>query len=277
MQNTVFTPHPRSVRLLVLSDLHLEFGPPSWTPQGGFDVAVLAGDIELGTTGITWAREFFGPGVPIVYVAGNHEFYNHSDWYTLIPLLRQEAARQDVHLLEKDSVEILGLRFLGCTLWSDFELMGTTTRIRAMREAERALNDYSCIRLALPALDTGHVPKRLTPEHTLERHLQGRAWLEAALMQGERSRTVVVTHHYPSMQSTAPQYRNDFVSAAFGSNLDYLVGQCALWIHGHTHTSFDYRINGTRVVCNPQGYPLRRGPPMENVHFNPHFVVEVTP
>jgi len=78
---------------------------------------------------------------------------------------------------------------------------------------------------------------------------------------------VVITHHYPSFQSTAPMYQQDLGSAAFGSDLEHWMGRAALWVHGHTHSSFDYGLNGTRVVCNPRGYPLRRQGGFENPDF----------
>ena len=89
------------------------------------------------------------------------------------------------------------------------------------------------------------------------------------------ARTVVITHHYPSFQSTAPKYQQDLDSAAFGSDLEHWMGRAALWVHGHTHSSFDYLLNGTRVVCNPRGYPLRRQRGFENPDFNASFAVDL--
>ena len=102
---------------------------------------------------------------------------------------------------------------------------------------------------------------------TWVRHRSSRAWLDQALDQADPARTVVITHHYPSFQSTAPMYQQDLGSAAFGSDLEHWMGRAALWVHGHTHSSFDYVLNGTRVVCNPRGYPLRRQGGFENPHF----------
>jgi hypothetical protein len=53
------------------------------------------------------------------------------------------------------------------------------------------------------------------------------------------------------------------------------MGRAALWVHGHTHSSFDYLLNGTRVVCNPRGYPLRRQGGFENPDFNASFAVDL--
>lgn len=86
---------------------------------------------------------------------------------------------------------------------------------------------------------------------------------------------MVVTHHYPSPISTAPKYADEPASAAFGSDLpsEFFKG-VDLWIHGHTHTSFDYETRGCRVVCNPRGY-LQRDDSFENANFKPALLVSV--
>jgi len=112
------------MKLLVLSDLHLEFAPfvPEPAAVAAADVVVLAGDISPGTKAIAWARQAF-PGKPVVYVAGNHEFYR-CDWDKLPGALREEAKKHDVHFLENEAVTIEGVRFVGATLWTDFALFG---------------------------------------------------------------------------------------------------------------------------------------------------------
>src|SRR3984957_5632434 len=108
------------MRAHILSDLHLEFGFVE-IPPAGADVVILAGDIDLGRKGRTWAREHF-PGVPVIYVLGNHEFYRHS-LPELTKTLRRETEGSHIHLLEDSAVEINGYTFLGCTLWTDFRLL----------------------------------------------------------------------------------------------------------------------------------------------------------
>src|SRR3989442_5778678 len=109
------------MKLLVLSDLHLEFAAFELdrTAAEAADVVVLAGYIHQGTEGIGWARQTF-PDKPIVYVAGNHEFYGHH-WTRLLDELRLQAGAHGVHFLENESITVQGIRFLGCSLWTDFE------------------------------------------------------------------------------------------------------------------------------------------------------------
>ena len=109
------------MHLHILGDLHLEFGAIN-IPATNADVIVLAGDIHVGREGLRWARKQF-PGKPVVYVLGNHEFYRHS-LPGLTETLKGETDGSHIHVLENSSVEINGYTFLGCTLWTDFQLSG---------------------------------------------------------------------------------------------------------------------------------------------------------
>ena len=287
------------MKLHVLSDLHVEFS--SYTPDPdtvkAANVIVLAGDIYLGIKGITWARKTF-PDRPIVYVAGNHEFYGRH-WDKLLDQLRKEARAQDVYYLENESVTIDGVRFLGATLWTDFEFFGLSRRSQAMREVEWQLVDYSDIKsetiqpevvsaiMGTPDSKKGLVrwSRKLTTVHSLARHQASLAWLKSELYHANESdraaNTVVVTHHYPNKHSTAPKYLQDLVTAGYGSHLPLdMITQADLWIHGHTHDSFDYRVQhadrSVRVVCNPRGYPVSGvTETYQNHAFNEQLLIDV--
>ncbi|MES2352252.1 MAG: metallophosphoesterase [Pseudomonadota bacterium] len=267
------------MKIHVLSDLHIEFAPfvPDPAAVEAADVIVLAGDISTGTQAIPWARKTFA-GKPIIYIAGNHEFYRHH-WTKLLPELRGLATGYGVHFLENDSVTIDGVRFLGCTLWTDFLLFGEAKKPDARREAMTFVNDFSQIKASFRRTD-GAPTYRLTTEHTIKRHHESLTWLKAELASGDPASTVVITHHYPSKRSTAPKWSNDLVSAIFGSNLptEVLLG-AKLWIHGHTHESCNYRIGDSRrsvrVVCNPRGYPLGwHKTEFENASFQPGLLID---
>lgn len=270
------------MKLLILSDLHLEFLP--LVPAGSAaDVVVLAGDIDLGVSGISWGRLSF-PDQEVVYVAGNHEFYGH-DWDTLLDDLREEARRQHVHFLENDAVDIGGVRFLGTGLWTNFDLFGADRRAEAMRAAQCYMTDFARISVSRPQAGFNPIKGKswpgghslLVPKLVRSRHLASRHWLQARLAESTDRKTIVVTHFLPSAQSVADRFKQDLTSAAFASDLDCLMGNAALWVHGHTHDSFDYTLNGTRVVCNPRGYCEFSGSGMEceNPLFDSEKTVEI--
>jgi predicted phosphodiesterase len=256
------------MRVRVLSDLHLEFADFVPAPLD-CDVVVLAGDIHQGTAGMPWARRHF-PGLPIVYVPGNHEYYGH-DWDRLADDMQRVARAHDIHLLDRGIVTLGDVRVLGCTLWTDFDLFGTERRADSMNAVGRALFDYRYI------LTAG---RRIVPEETRERHLRDRAWLDAQLAPAGVAAwraTLVVTHMVPSQRSTAERFRDLPVSAGFASHLDALVARADAWIHGHTHDSYDYRLESCRVVCNPRGYRRTKHARdvFENNAFNERLVIEV--
>lgn len=267
------------MKLLVLSDLHVEFAPFEPSPEAlTADVVVLAGDIDVRTRGIAWARQRF-PNQEIIYVMGNHELYR-GEWDETPAALQAAAQQHGIHFLEDAEVTLFGVRFLGACLWTDFEFFGIDRRTSAMRAAQVGLTDYELIR-AVSLERRGRYDSLLTPAHTLKRHVASRAWLEGALVGSEPESTVVVTHHYPHRLSTAPAYAHDELTAAFGSQLpEELITRASLWIHGHTHTSFDYTVEAlqrsTRVVCNPRGYPRSYGGDagFENDRFDPSLLVE---
>jgi predicted phosphodiesterase len=252
------------MKLNILSDLHMGKAPLA-PPVNDADVVVLAGDIARPADAVAWA---LGIGKPVLYVPGNHEFYGRSVEATLAALRRQCRGTQ-VHLLDDDELVVQGVRFLGTTLWTDFLLFGEgQARDAAECEATGFIHDFSRI-----FVDEA-LQQPFTPKHSADRFKRHAAWLQDRLAQRHNGPTVVITHHAPSTHSIHPRFEGSMLNACFVSDLHRLLDgeRVELWIHGHTHDSFDYEINGTRVVCNPRGY-VRDGA-NENARFDPNFIVE---
>jgi predicted phosphodiesterase len=249
------------VRLHVLSDLHLEHAPFT-VPELDADVIVLAGDIAPGTAGIEWMRRRLD-GRPILYVTGNHEFYGH-DLPGLTPRLKDAARGTAIHVLENDELVIDGVRFLGCSLWSDFDFAGAEHRANSMRICERLVNDYKQIRASDP-------DRPLRAQDTRDLHVASRAWLATALAAPHDGPTVVITHHAPLVRQRPENPLMAAVAGAFASDLSELMGaEADLWIFGHIHRAVDTEVNGTRVISNQRGYPHE---PVAD--FDPGLVVEL--
>ena len=197
---------------------------------------------------MAWAREWAG-GRHVVYVAGNHEFYGFA-----IPglgeRLRSAAAGSSVHVLENDETILDGVRFLGCTLWSDFDFDGPERRAAAMQLCEQMVNDYELIQF-------GPTRRTLTARDTRMLHVSSRRWLASRLAQPHDGPTVVVTHHAPLIRTRPPLPELRALAGAFASDLTALMGakRVALWVFGHTHRVADIELRGTRVLSNPRGYP----------------------
>ena len=231
------------MKLHILSDLHLEFGD-FVLPETDADVLILAGDIGIGADGIQWATA--QTDKPVIYVAGNHEYYNREYIETLDEMYRA-AKDRGVHFLENDELVFGGVRFLGCTLWTDFAIYPPMSPAMAMTHARQRLNDFRLIQNG----------KRLfTPEDSLQLHEESIAWLRQRLAVPFDGPTVVITHHAPSLKADHPQYGLNPLTPCFVSNLEHLMegSRAALWIFGHTHSCHDIMVNGTRLISNQRGY-----------------------
>lgn len=268
------------MKIRVLSDLHLENDEPELIPHAQADLIVLAGDIHNHAAGPRWAAQTFDDTVPVIYVPGNHEYYD-GEFGALDAALYDAAAQIDnVHVLNNATlVDPQGQwRVLGTTLWTDFALYGAdpATLAESIDAAGRTMLDFhGPIQMNWPH-DMHDASRKFTPGDSLALHERARGWLESELAKPFDGKTIVVTHHAPHRQSLAERYAGDRVSAGFVSHLPELVrAPVALWIHGHTHTPFDYTVNGTRVVCNPRGYLDRRSGQWENPAFRWDKVVEV--
>jgi hypothetical protein len=197
----------------------------------------------------------------VLYVAGNHEFYGEA-----IPRhlrkLEDAAAGSTVHFLENRAVVLGGVRFLGCTLWTDFELFGE--RAVSAAAAQGMMNDFRKIRV-----EPGY--RRLSPSDVMAMHHRSLRWLRERLDAPFAGATVIVTHAAPGLRSVRPSRRDDPLTAAYASGLEWMMdGRAVLWIHGHTHFCCDYEVGGTRVLSNQRGYPGE-----DTGAFDPALVVEV--
>jgi hypothetical protein len=198
----------------------------------------------------------------------NHEAYGGSLDDVRDHIEAACAASENVTFLNCREVRLDGVRFLGATMWTDFCLFGDDQRRFCFMDAEAGVNDYKRIRLAKKGY------RKLRAGDTVQFHLTQRAWLAQKLAEPFSGKTVVVTHMAPSLRSVPVHFATDTLSAAYASNLEELVVQADLWVHGHVHNSCDYQIGKCRVVCNPCGYPTFGRAP-ENVQFDPSFIVQI--
>jgi predicted phosphodiesterase len=253
------------LKLQILSDLHLTVSALEW-PLTDADVVILAGDIARPQQAIEWATGF---GQPVFYVAGNHEFYGDNLSATR-QALKDFSAGTPVQVLEGEQAVLDGVRFLGTTLWSDFKLFGEgEAQEWAIMQSLLFVRDFSRI---YRDVANEHV---FTPAAAMALFAEQVDWLQAKLNEPFAGPTVVITHHAPSRQSLHPRFAHSPISVCFVSDVEYLMSgeRVALWVHGHTHDSFDYVVNGTRVICNPRGYA--RNGVNENAAFDSQLIVEV--
>lgn len=289
------------MRIAVTSDVHLEFGPLILKNEHNIDVLVLSGDIcvaadlnyKSDNLGIVSngkyerMQEFFRSCSDnfkhVIYLMGNHEHY-HGDFNTSADKLRGFLLNDDdysnIHFLDKESVEIDGVTFVGGTLWTDFD----NGNEMIMRYIERRMNDFQIVKHSgrkvsfktyAPVYDEYGVVKKdenghevtqaefhtrdahFSPADAYEDHKQMLEFIKSSVADHTK-KYVVCTHHAPSKLSTHPRYKREIeMNWGYSSNQDEFIlnnPQIKLWTHGHTHEDFDYMLGSTRIFCNPRGY-----------------------
>ncbi len=225
------------MRINYFSDIHLEFGSLE-APQNDADIVIAAGDIGVSTQGVEWLKTL---NKPVIYVAGNHEFYSQEYRQTL-QLLRKQCANSNIQFLENDSFIYQGVRFLGCTLWADLFVEGDQNA----SAIGNILNDFRRIQFDQKFFDV---------EEFSQLYYFSKSWLEQQLSQPFFGKTVVVTHHAPSQWSWKDSPLA-LKKLAYCNDLKSLLHEHEIvaWFHGHIHNPADYRISGARILCNPRGY-----------------------
>lgn len=248
-----------TIRLAILSDLHVEKGPYQPPPLDA-DLVVLAGDIGWGVEGAAWIAGHI-PG-PAVYVAGNREYWHHRAGADPLTELRQATKRvPNLRFLQDDEAVIQtatgSLRVLGCTLWTDYALTGDAAGV--MARAQGAMPDYRNGR--------GPGGAVLTADQVAAWNRDSVAFLTTALARPFDGPTLVVTHHLPSAAGLKAPRPDHAPTTASVTRLDALIARDgpALWVHGHSHWDCDYRLGATRIVSRQRGTP-------ENECFQPLFI-----
>lgn len=271
------------MKIQLLSDLHLESQPDFVaTPAAGADLLVLAGDVGSYQNGSRLADGDFGLAqfsplqgwpAPVLYVPGNHE-YDNLDFDATHARLRSTCERLGIQWLEREEIVIGEVRFVGTTLWADFDALalqpgrpepGLADVLKLRHKAFRATNFYL---EKAAALRDGK--PMLAPEWR-EQALACQDWLRAALARPFAGTTVVVTHFAPSLRSADPRYGLRPGTAGFCNSLDELLPLAQFWLHGHLHCPQDYLAGGCRVLANTLGYASKG----EQEGFDPVFCFEV--
>ncbi len=229
------------MRINYFSDVHLEFGSQI-SPDNDADIIIAAGDIGIFKQGVSWLKDI---GKPIIYVAGNHEFYGY-EYNQTLAMLREECKGSSIHFLENETFIYKNIRFLGCSLWADLFLEGG----EKAEALGKTLNDFRRITYKGEAFNQTIFSKL---------HTFSKKWLEKELAKPFAGQTVVVTHHAPTEWSWDDS-KNRLKKIAYCTDLRYLFHEYEIeaWFHGHIHSPGDYRIAGARILSNPRGYVGRK-------------------
>lgn len=284
------------MKLAVCSDLHLEFGELELKNKNNADVLILSGDICV-------VRDLMEEGAPmaarseryhnffkqvcsefptVIYVMGNHEHYD-GDFATTYNILKERLAYlPNLHILDKETLKVGDITFIGGTLWTNMNDEDSST----MQVIRNMMNDFRIVKNSnkmstrkVPVYkrdeneeyvldDIGRpieigmkikeYPSHFSPEDAVEEFKAMTQYIDQVIKNNPNDKFVVVGHHAPSRQSTHPRYQTDvLMNGGYSSHLDFFIEdhpQIKVWTHGHTHDVFEYMVGETKVVCNPRGY-----------------------
>jgi len=243
------------MKMHVMSDLHLEHLQSQAFSKffrqvekrarlDSVSTLVLAGDIGSLAREVTIAaalRPFMDNYETVLYTPGNHEFFGTSlkeghdvllDLCAKTPFANLKVLTPGMHY-EHPS----GPTFTGGTLWYEDPMD--------------------------PLMQRGWVDYRFIND-------DGPGFYEAHdAFKAQRPGDIVVSHHLPTCESIADEWRGAYTNCFFDANMGDTIAEWQekgaspkLWIHGHTHNHMDYKsILGMRVYCNPFGYPNERANP----------------
>lgn len=271
------------MKMAICSDLHLEFGELQLKNEQNADLLILSGDICLATTMnadvnlysygsaakkrdefISFFKQVCSEFKHVIYIMGNHEHYHYDFVYTGSTLKKNLEFLENLHVLDKETLKIDNVTFIGGTLWTDFNNEDELT----LHQIGRMMNDFRCVKNSANQVgywveEDGkrarkHRDSVFSPNDALQEH---RAMLKLITDETDQKfdqKFVVVGHHAPSRLSTHPRYADDVImNGGYSSDLNQFImdrPQIKLWTHGHTHDDYDYMLRGTRIVCNPRGY-----------------------
>lgn len=220
------------------------------------DVAIVAGDHSPNLVSSVEALSSLAERMPVIYVPGNRDYYG-TDFDRTNDLALKAAEKNGVRLLINDTYDINGIRFIGSTLWTDFQLDGP------QRAAELLERNFLSDNVAIEGW---------SPARQVEEHKKGRSFIEAKLKEPFHGHKVVVSHHTPHRNSVHVRYDGSPHNACFTTDLSSVLEDFSapdLWVHGAVHSNHDYFVGNTRVICNSRGYFG------ENPEYVEEFVVDL--
>lgn len=256
------------MRLRILSDLHLEGYKFTYIPQDE-DVVLLLGDIHTQNRHAVILDQI-PSSKKVIMISGNHEYYGQTFENVDSVLTDLEDVYPNFTYLNNSSVDIDNISFFGGCMWSNFQLYGIVQESQARAEAKHFIADYKYIDKFASYPNYTGIKEKWTINDTIEQYELFNKEFDRWVKDAEGKTRICLSHFLPSEKSVSPQFANSVLNAYFCSNQEHRIQLVDYWLHGHTHSSANYKIGDSTVICNPHGYGR------ENVNeFDPNLIIEV--
>lgn len=254
------------MKIQYASDLHLEFHENSrWLKENPLiaagDVLILAGDIGyLGDDNYSshpfwdWCAESFRR---TVVIPGNHELYKSFDINDLHEGWQLEI-RRNVKVCYNCVIPLApNIDLIVSTLWAMIHPWDEY-------QTERGVTDFHRIR-------NGQF--RLSAQRFNQEHERCREFIERSVELSNAKHIIVATHHVPSFELMADEFKGSPINGAFTSEHgDFIANSCIeYWIYGHSHRNINKTIGNTRCICNQLGYSFHG----EQADFRRDAIIEI--
>jgi predicted phosphohydrolase len=270
-----------------VNDIHLDFDmhwkidlwvPPTFDTDKEETAFIVAGDIASGPTfgrAYEWLKHRANQFLYVFIVLGNHDYWrNYLGFENRIREQLEMDGIKNVFVLQNSTMVVEGVKFVGGTLWTNFNNNDPLTRMNYRHVMVRDVESMNTL-----YADDGRTIVRAGPpitcDYIFDEFKKTRQYIfdNATREEGIR-KVVVITHHCPSFLSIDQEFKDDFIgNGYYASELGDLIAysEIDLWFHGHTHASKDYLIDKTRVINNARGYyPIHL-----NKNFNERMIIEL--
>lgn len=239
---------------LILSDLHFEWDLKTTDystviSKKYADAIFLCGDIADNTHALPFIEHLLSLGYKVFYILGNHEFYERS--FHEVLNFWKEVKLNNFYFLNNDYVEFNNIKIIGSTLWTSVDTTkigydGTITRRPLdwfMRNQRKDWSDVVSI-------------NDFTLLDMIEEFWISYNFIQSELNSRSDKKIIVMTHHCPSFDCLDDEFKGRRTSNMYATELDWLFFNRKIdyWFHGHIHSSKDFYINNTNIICNARGY-----------------------
>jgi len=247
------------MKFKLVSDLHLEFygarpfyrqeAQPVWEPPVCEDdkdtVLLLPGDIHVGFKALPWLNKMCERFHDVVYLLGNHEFYNHEVNDVRNFWKNENGYPDNFTFLDDGILFIEGIRIIGGTLWTQ------VTDPHMVWMGPKRMTDYQLTTIR----EHGQV-RKMNVQDTNRMHFETINYIRDEVQKPYEGKTIVMTHHLPHPLCVHERFVGDALNAFFMTDLDHIIRNFDIdvWCHGHTHNNVDVVVHDTRILCNPMGY-----------------------
>jgi len=228
------------MKIQYLSDLHLEFknNRDALMHIKNSDVLIIAGDLGVGESIFDYLI-YLSKKRYVIFVYGNHEFYNKKSIYEFKEkgsLIEKE--NKNLYILDKKSVVIKDIKFIGATGWID----GSFKKLNPLLYSD--YNDFYQI-------------KDFKESHQIWGK-EDSEFLENEIKKSNTKYNIMITHFLPVTDCISETYVNNIYNPCFSNNYIWAYkysDKIDYWIHGHSHEYLKRKINSIEFCRNSFGYP----------------------